>query len=65
MPLDVAVEEPHARIIGAEAQDDVAVWIDEDGVAAHGGGGEGGVVVWIVEACFFFAAVDELEGVAV
>lgn len=65
MPLDVAVEEPHAWVVGAEAQDDVALGSDEDGVAAHGRGREGGVIGSIVESCFFGAAVDRLEDVAV
>jgi hypothetical protein len=38
MPFYVAVEEPDARVVGAEAEDYVAVWTHEDGVAAHGSG---------------------------
>lgn len=65
MPFEVAVEEPDARVVGAEAQDEVAVGIDEDYVAAHG---DGGVLVgggWIVGAGVVGAAVDYLEVVAV
>ena len=48
VPLNVAVEEPDTGVVGAEAQDKVAVWVDEDGVASHWRGrgrrGVGGVV---------------------
>lgn len=67
MPFDVAVEEPDAWVVGAEAQDEVAVWADEDGVAAHWDGvlrggrrGRG-----VVGTCFCVAADEDLEGVAV
>ena len=65
VPLDVAVKQPHARVIGAKAQHDVAVGIHEDGVAAHGSGGESFGFGRVVETCVVFAAVDDLEGVAV
>lgn len=74
MPLDVAVEEPHARVVGAEAQRDVAVGVNEDGVAAHGdrwvrGCGcvveEHRLVVRVVEAGGFGGSGDELEVVRV
>lgn len=65
VPFDVAVEEPDAGVVGAEAEHDVAVGVDEDGVAAHGRRREGGYVGGVVEAGVVVAAVDYLEGVAV
>ncbi len=35
MPLDVAVEEPDARVVGFEAQNDVGFRIHGNGVALH------------------------------
>lgn len=43
MPVDMAMEEGDARIIDLEADDDVAVFVDEEGVAAHWRLGEDGV----------------------
>ena len=34
MPIDVAVEEPDARVVGLEAQDGVATCLDHESVAA-------------------------------
>lgn len=65
VPFDVAVEEPDAGVVGAEAHDDVAVGVYQDGVALHGGGGHGGDIGGVVVAGVFFATGDELEGVAV
>ena len=65
VPLDVAVEEPDTRVVGAEAEDGVAVGVDEDGVATHGRCGEVRGSGGVVEAGFVLAAVDDLEGVAV
>lgn len=67
VPFDVAVKEPDAGVVGAEAQDEVPVWADEDSVAAHWGGvcqgwGWGGGVVG---SGFCVAALEDLEGVAV
>lgn len=36
MPLDVAVEERDARIVGLEPEHRIAIPVDEDGVSAHG-----------------------------
>ena len=36
VPLDVAVEEVDARVVGAVAEHDVAALVDLDGVATHG-----------------------------
>lgn len=36
VPLDVAVEERDAWVVGFEADDGVAVTVNEDGVSAHG-----------------------------
>lgn len=63
VPFDVAVEEPDARVIGAEAQDYVAVWADHEGIAAHGDGGESAVAG--VGAGGVVGADEGLEGVAV
>jgi hypothetical protein len=67
LPFDVAVEEPDTGVIGAETQDDVPVWADEDGVAPHGCVGWGCVigVCGVVESCVVVAAGNDLEGVAV
>ena len=51
------------RIVGPEAQDNVAHWPDHDGVPSHGHGREG--LVADVVAGVFFGADDGLEGVAV
>lgn len=40
--------EPYAGVVGAETEDEVAVWSDEDSVALHGGSGKIGDVVGIV-----------------
>ncbi len=72
VPFYVAVEEPDTGVVGAEAEDDVAVWVDHYGVAFHGCGGEGGgggggvgVGVGVVGAGVGGGADDGLEGVAV
>jgi len=65
VPFDVAMEEPHAWVVGTEAEHDIAVRVDEDGVAAHGVGGEWRGSRGVVDACFVFAAVDDLKGVTV
>ena len=59
MPFDVAVKEPDAWVIGAEAQDDVAVGPDHEGVATHGNGGEG--LVADVVTCIVGGAGNGLE----
>ena len=63
MPFDVAVEEPDARVVGAETEDDVAVGSDHEGVSTHGDFGEGLIVD--VVARELLGADDGLEGVAV
>ena len=63
VPFDMAVEEPDARVVGAETNDEVAVGSDHEGVAAHGDGGEG--LVADVVAGFLLGADDGLEVVAV
>ena len=63
VPLDVAVEEPDARVVAAEAQHDVAVGAHPEGIAAHGYRREGGVGR-IVVAAVLLAASDGLEVVA-
>ena len=63
VPFDMAVEEPDARVIGAETDDEVAVGADHEGVAAHGDGGE--CLVADVVSRFFLGADDGLEVVAV
>ena len=65
MPLDVAMEEPDAWVVGDEAEDHVAVGSHEHGVAAHGHGREFGVVLWVVHSGLFLRAVDYLEVVTV
>ncbi|TKW49549.1 hypothetical protein CTA1_5576 [Colletotrichum tanaceti] len=67
VPLYVAVEQPHAGVVGAEADDEVAVALDEEGVAAHGVAGEGEAGAGAVRegAGVLFGAVDDLELVAV
>lgn len=50
-------------IVGAEAEDEVSVWADEDGVAPHGDFGEGFVIDEV--AGVLGGADDCLEGVAV
>ena len=59
----MAVEEPDARVIGAEAQDDIAAWADHEGIALHGYSREGFVAD--VVSCVFGGADDGLEGVPV
>lgn len=63
VPFDVAVEEPDAWVVGAEADDEVAIRADHEGVAAHGDGGEGFVAD--VVSGFLLGADDGLEVVAV
>jgi hypothetical protein len=65
VPFDVAVEEPHTRVVGAKSEDGVAVGVDEDRVAAHRGGREVFLDGGVVEAGFIVAAMDDLESVAV
>lgn len=60
----VPMEQPDTGVVGAEAQDNVAVGAHEDGITAHGGGGWRGGVVWVVGAGFIFTAGYHLEGVA-
>jgi hypothetical protein len=47
LPFNVAMEEPNARVVGAEAEDSVAVWSHEDSVSPHRGfgkcGSDGGI----------------------
>jgi len=38
VPLDVAMEQPYAWIIGNKADDDVAAWVHGDGIPLHGYG---------------------------
>ena len=66
VPLDVAVEEPDAGVVGLEAKHDVAGGVEDEGVAAHGdgwvgclGGVGGGEVAGV-----FRRAGDGLEVVA-
>lgn len=59
------MKEPDAGVVGAKAEDEVAVGFDEDGVAAHGGGGERFCRRGVVEAGVVVAAVDDLKRVAV
>lgn len=63
VPFDVAVEEPDAGVVGAEADDEVAVRSDHECVASHGNGGEG--LIANVVPGFLFGASDGLEVVAV
>lgn len=65
VPLDVAVEEPHAGVVRLEAQDDVSIRFDEHRVAAHWGLRGCCYVGWIIDAGVFIGAGDELESVAV
>lgn len=65
MPLDMAVEEPHARVVRLEADDKVAVALDDEGVAADRVAGETDVAVVGERAGVFLGAVDDLELVAV
>ena len=63
MPFDVAVEEPDAGVVGAEAQNDVSVRVDHDRVAPHGDRGKSFVVD--IYPGFRCAADDGLERVSV
>lgn len=67
MPLDMAVKQPNTRVIGLEAQDDIAVGVEDEGISSHGDGGEGGGgnVGVLKGASFFFGAVEGLEVVPV
>lgn len=65
VPLDVAVEEPDARVVRLEAQDKVARGRHDDGVAAHGHRREVGHVAGVPVARVVVAAVDDLERVPV
>lgn len=58
---------PHTWVVGLEAQDNVAVGIDDEGVAAHGGAGEIllGDAGILPDTGLLLGAVDGLEGVAV
>ena len=63
VPLYVAVEEPDPRVVGAEAEDGVAVWSHHDGISLHRDPGKGFVAD--VDAGAFVGAYDGLEGVPV
>jgi hypothetical protein len=67
MPLDVTMKQPYSRIVSAESKNYVAVRSDEDGVAAHGSGGEGGGRSGgtVVSAGLIVGTGYYLEGVAV
>lgn len=65
MPFNVTMEQPDAWVLGAEAQHNVSIRTDEDGVSAHGHGGGSGGVGGIVVAGFFVRSRNELEFVAV
>ena len=65
MPFDVAMEQPYARVVGAEAKDNVTIGVHEDGVTTHRSRRELRNVARIVETCVVIAPMDELEGMAV
>ena len=64
MPLDMAMEEPHARIIRLEAHHHIPASLDLDGIAPHRFGGEAALLAR-VDAGVFGGAGDDLEVVAV
>lgn len=64
VPLDVAVEEPNARVIGAKPYDQVRVLVGHDGVSAQGEVGDGGWVA-LEGTGFRVGALDDLEFVPV
>lgn len=63
VPFDMAVEEPHTRIIGREAQHDVGLNVGHDGVPPQRAGGE--VSVSGEGACIRAGALDDLKRMAV
>lgn len=62
-PFQVAVKEPYSRVVGSEAQDNVAVGPDKEGVAAHWNLRDGLIVGKV--ASRFGGPYNSLEGVAV
>lgn len=64
MPLHVAVEHPDTGVIGAEADDGVAVVLDHDGVAFDWGCGDVACQA-LVEAAVNWGALQNLEVVSV
>ena len=35
MPFDVTMKEPNSWVVGTKADDEIAMWSDEEGVATH------------------------------
>lgn len=65
VPFNVAVEEPHARVVSSEADHEVARRLDYEGVAAHGHSGDRVGECSVEVHCVVVAPGDDLEGVAV
>jgi hypothetical protein len=61
----MAVKEPDARVVRPEAQDYVAIRMNEHGVAAHRGLRQIRGCSGVIKASFVFAAMHDLEAVAV
>lgn len=64
VPFDVAVEEPHTRVVGAEAEDSVTRRTNKDGISTHGDLGKRDVGR-VVEASIVVGPSDHLEVVCV
>ena len=63
VPFDVAVKEPDAWVVGAEAEDDVAVWGRHEGISLHRDGRKGFVAYPVTG--ILLGARNGLESVAV
>lgn len=64
VPFNVAVEEPHARVVGAEAENSVTRGMNEDRISTHGDLGKR-EVCRVVEASVVVGPSDYLEVVCV
>ena len=65
VPFDVAVEEPDARIVSFESEDEVALRVDGEGISPHGRLWEGSRIGRIVGTGIGLGACHGLESVAV
>jgi hypothetical protein len=63
----LAMEQPHARVIGLESKYDMAIWIKNKGISSHRNGGVIGLtrVRRIEISCFFLGPYNSLEVVTV
>lgn len=67
MPFDMAVEKPNSRVVGLEAEDDVTIWAEDEGISSHWGCRVHGLaaVGGIKGTGFFFRTGDGLESMTV